>query len=167
MPEFFFKFWKKYFLVILLVTLLLVFFKPLFFDNKTLVSSNFLVAFYNPWAPEKFPEWPQGVPYKPVGSDDLRIFYPQRAFTQEMLSMFQLPFWNPYSFSGNYHLGLSETAVFYPLFFIFSFIPQQTGWVILMIMQPVLAFVGMYLFLRLYHLILPSSALQINKRKTK
>ncbi len=150
MRQFFFKFWQKYFVVIILSVLLLTFFKPLFLDSKTLISSNFLVAFHNPWAPEKFSEWPQGVPYKPVGNDDLRIFYPQRAFTQEMLSLFQLPFWNPYSFSGNYHLGLSETGVFYPLFFIFSFVPQQVGWVILMVVQPILAFIGMYLFLQLF-----------------
>lgn len=143
-------FLKKYFLVIFLIFLLVLFFKPVFFDNKTVLSGNFLVAFFNPWAPEKLPDWPQGVPYKPVGSDDLRIFYPQRAFTQEMFSVLQLPFWNPYSFSGNYHLGLSETAIFYPPFLLFSLLPQQTGWIILIFVQPILAFVGMYLFLQLF-----------------
>ena len=142
-------FLKSYSIVLGLVIALLVFFAPVFFGNKTLLSSNFLVGFYHPWALENIPAWPQGVPYKPVGGDDLRIFYPQRSFTQEVLTTFELPFWNPYSFSGNYHLGLSETAVFYPLFSLFSFLPQPTAWLVLMLVQPIIAFGGMYLFLRL------------------
>src|SRR6266403_4061315 len=150
MKSFLLNFWNKFGIGIVIVFFLAVLFKPLFFDNKTLLSANFLVGFYSPWSQEKFSEWPQGVPYKPIGIDDLRIFFPQRSFTKEMFSLSQIPFWNPYSFSGNYHLGLSETAVFYPLFFLSSFISQQDAWIILMLAEPVLAFLGMYLFLRLH-----------------
>lgn len=51
-------------------------------------------------------------------------------------------------FSGNYHLGLSETAVFYPLNFLFLLLPQVDTWVVLIIIEPIIAGVGMYLFLK-------------------
>jgi len=62
--------------------------------------------------------------------------------------MGELPFWNPYSFSGNYHIGLSETAVFYPLFFVFSILPQSFSWFLLQLSLPLIGFMGMYGFLR-------------------
>jgi hypothetical protein len=133
---------------------MLLFFIPVVTQAKVPLSSNFLVSFFNPWAQEKFPGWEQGIPYKPVGIDDLRIFYPQRIFTQAVIATGELPFWNPYSFSGNYHIGLSETAVFYPFFFIFSLLPQSFSWLLLQLMLPIIGFVGMYSFLR-YHLAKP------------
>lgn len=136
--------------LISILFVLLLFFLPVVSEGKVPFSANFLVSFYNPWAQDKFPGWEQGVPYKPVGIDDLRIFYPQRFFTQSVLKAGELPFWNPYSFSGNYHIGLSETAVFYPLFFIFSVLPQSLSWSFLQLLLPVIGFIGMYNFLRYY-----------------
>ncbi len=139
------KFWFVYVLFILFVAI----FRPLIFSHQIPFSSNLLASFFNPWAQEKFSGWAQGIPNKPVGIDDLRIFYPQRAFTIHMIQNLQIPFWNPYNFSGNYHAGLSETAVFYPLFFLFLFLPQLPVWIILQLLEPFIAAVGMYYFLRL------------------
>ena len=139
--------WFLFFVVFLSV--LFIIFKPFFLNGKIPFSSNLLVSFYNPWAQESFRGWGNGIPNKPVGIDDLRIFYPQRSFTTQMLKSGQIPFWNPYSFSGNYHLGLSETGVFYPLSFIFLFLPQILSWEILVLIQPLIIGFGMYLYLRL------------------
>lgn len=144
------EFARKHTAAVSVLAITSLFFLPVVTSGKVPLPANFLVSFYNPWAQEKFPGWDQGVPYKAVGVDDLRIFYPQRMFTQQVLKTGELPFWNPYSFSGNYHIGLSETAVFYPLFFIFSILPQSLSWVLLQISQPIIAFVGMYFFLKYY-----------------
>lgn len=148
------SFFKNHAAALGIFLIMFLFFIPVVTQGKVPLSSNFLVSFFNPWTQEKFPGWDQGVPYKPVGIDDLRIFYPQRIFTQSVIKIGELPFWNPYSFSGNYHIGLSETAVFYPFFFIFSLLPQSFSWLLLQLLLPVIGFIGMYNFLR-YHLAKP------------
>lgn len=125
-----------------------VLFWQVFVQKKIPFNANLLASFYNPWAQEKFVGWEQGIPNKPTAKDDLWIFYPQRTFTNSILNNLEIPFWNPYSFSGNYHLGLSETAVFYPLNVLFLFFSQVDAWVFLIIIEPIIAGLGMFLFLR-------------------
>lgn len=132
--------------IIFLLTFLL--FWQVFIQNKIPLSANLLASFYNPWAQEKFLGWDQGIPNKPTGRDDLWIFYPQRTFTVDLLKSGEIPFWNPYSFTGNYHLGLSETGVFYPFLFLFLIFPQVDTWVLMTVFQPVIVGLGMYLFLK-------------------
>lgn len=134
---------------LLIVSLLTsVLFWRVIIQNKIPFNANLLASFYNPWAQEKFIGWEHGIPNKPTAKDDLWIFYPQRTFTTSVLKNWEIPFWNPYSFSGNYHLGLSETAVFYPLNFLFLIFPQIEVWIFLTIIEPIIAGVGMYLFLK-------------------
>lgn len=135
-----------FFVLFTFIFLTLFIFRPIF-TGLIPFSANLLASAFNPWTQEKFWGWEVGIPNKPVGIDDLKIFYPQRHLTQEILRQGQIPLWNPYSFSGNYHVGLSETAVFYPLFLLFSFVPQLTAWTILVIVEPILIAIGMYLYL--------------------
>lgn len=146
------RFFEKYSFVLILLLLLVVIFRPLLLYRQIPFSSNLLVSFFNPWAQEKFLGWEQGVPNKPVGIDDLRIFYPQRHLTVSEYQQGILPLWNPYNYSGNYHAGLSETAVFYPLFLLFLILPQLPLWIFFMILEPISIAIGTYLFLRLLKL---------------
>lgn len=148
---------EKYSFFLILFLLLVVIFHPVLLQREIPFSSNLLVSFFNPWAQEKFPGWGQGIPNKPVGIDDLRIFYPQRHFTSEQYKKGILPLWNPYSFSGNYHAGLSETAIFYPLSLLFLFLPQLPTWILLQILEPIGIAIGTYLFLRLLQVKKPSA----------
>lgn len=125
-----------------------ILFWPVFLKNQIPFSANLLASSFNPWMQEKFPGWEVGIPNRPTGKDDVWIFYPQRTFSESVLKNWEIPFWNPYSFNGNYHLGLSETAVFYPLNVLFLVLSQVNAWVVLMVVEPVIAGFGMYLFLR-------------------
>lgn len=126
-----------------------VIFWQVFLQNKIPLSANLLVSLFSPWKQEKFSGWEVGIPNKPSGKDDLWIFYPQRTFSTTVLKNKEIPLWNPYSFSGNYHAGLSETAVFYPIFLLLSFLPQLTAWTIFIVLEPIIISIGMYLYLRL------------------
>lgn len=137
-----------FFFLLTVLSLTSILFWPVFVQNKIPFNANLLASFYNPWAQEKFIGWEQGIPNKPTAKDDLWIFYPQRTLTTEILKNREIPFWNPYSFSGNYHLGLSETGVFYPLSFLFLVFPQIDIWTFLIIIEPIIAGLGMYLFLK-------------------
>jgi len=67
-------------------------------------------------------------------------------FTQESFSKLKIPFWNPYNFSGNVHLANSQTAVFYPLNFIYFIFKPIDAWTILVILGVFLSLVFTYLF---------------------
>lgn len=124
-------------------------FKPVLFDGKTLFPGNLLVSFYQPWASEVKPGWEHGVPNKPNGIDNLRLYEPYRSVIRAAFAEGQLPLWNPYSFSGNYLLGQSEGGVFYPLFLLLSWLPVAAAWNIALIIEPLLVGLGMWLYLRL------------------
>lgn len=141
------KFNFLFFLIALLI-FTFIFFSQVFLKNQIPFSANLLASFFSPWSQEKFNSWEGGIPNKPIGKDDLLIFYPQRTFSNQLLKNAEIPLWNPYSFSGNYHLGLSETAVFYPLNILFLFFSQVNVWTFLIIIQPVISGLGMFLFLR-------------------
>jgi len=131
-------------LLIVIITSILYF--PVF-KGKTPIAGNLLASFYNPWAQETIPNWEQGIPKKPTGIDDIRIFYPQRIITNKIIKSLQIPAWDPYSFAGTFHLARSETAVFYPLNLLFLILPQNLSWIILVLIQPIIASLGMYLYL--------------------
>lgn len=137
-------------LFIFLCTLFL--YREVFLQGKIVFPSNFLAQFYSPWVTTKFEGWETGIPHKPIGTDQIRFFYPSRTFTNEMFKNDSIPLWNPYIFSGNPHIADYQSAVFYPLNILYIFLPQIVAWSILVFAQPILATVFSYLYLRLLSL---------------
>ncbi|MDQ3098209.1 MAG: YfhO family protein [bacterium] len=142
------------FIVVLMLTLAMGFlFRDVFLKNKIVFPSNFLASYYSPWATQKFSEFPHGIPNKPIGGNDqVRMFYPYRTFTTESLKRGELPLWNPYNFSGSPIVANFQSAVFYPLNILYLILPQITAWSILVVLQPLMGTLFMYLFLRLCNL---------------
>lgn len=124
----------------LLATLL---FLPVFVQGKIPINSDLIVSFYEPWKTSQTKN-----SFKPLGFDDIRIFYPQRIFTIDRLRAGHLPIWDPYIFSGNVHLANSQTSVFYPLFWIFLVFPPTVSWTILSMSVPFLSGFLMFFFLQ-------------------
>lgn len=137
--------------VLLIITSVLYIYKDVFINNRIAFSSNLLASFYSPWATYKFESYPQGIPNKPIGGNDqVRMFYPYRVFINESFAKKQLPLWNPYNFSGSPLLANFQSAVFYPLNLIYFLLPYTTSWSLLVIIQPLLGTLFMYLYLRQY-----------------
>ncbi|MCL5113778.1 MAG: YfhO family protein [Patescibacteria group bacterium] len=135
---------SRYYFLILAVVLL--FFFPVFkgqvpFPGDLLVNEN-------PYKTESFLGYAsQGYPNKAQGPDVIKLMYPWRHFAIEELKKGNMPFWNPYNFSGNPQIANFQTALFYPfniLYFIFSF---NSAWTMIVMLQPFLAGIFMYLFL--------------------
>lgn len=141
------KKYHRYYIFFFFLLLPLLFFKNYFLKNQVPFSANLLVSFYSPWKFETFKGYEGGIPNKPIGFDNIKIFYPHLQLTLSELSRGRIPFWNPYVFSGNVHLGLFQTAVFYPLNFIYALLPTIDAWSFLVIVQPFLAALFMYLFI--------------------
>lgn len=55
-------------------------------------------------------------------NDFAEYVYPTRVFAASHISHFELPFWNPYSFSGAPFLADIQTAIFYPPYFLLDMI---------------------------------------------
>ena len=58
-----------------------------------------------------------------AGKDTWTQFYYWRQFAFETLARGELPLWNPYVFSGTPFVAGLQSAIFYPLNWIFLFLP--------------------------------------------
>ncbi len=154
------KFFKKislsYILLFILIIGLLFTYRQVIFNGKILFPSNFLAQVYSPWRTEKFPGWETGIPHKPIGDDQIRIFYPERTLINDMLAKYTIPLWNPYVFAGTPLLANFQSSIFYPLNILYFFLPQIHAFGILLFIQPIMALFFMHLFLSLLRLNKPA-----------
>lgn len=152
------RFWNytNFFVILSIIIGLIFIYRQVIFNGKILFPSNFLAQFYSPWRTEKFPGWEAGIPHKPIGDDQIRLFYPERTFTNEVLAKNTIPLWNPYIFAGTPFLADFQSSIFYPLNILYFFLPQIFTWQILLLIQPIMAIFFMYLFLSLFRLARPA-----------
>jgi|SRR5882724_2739225 len=139
--NFFLQFWPFLFLI----SIWFIFSAPYFLQHKILYPAQYQVSFFTPW--NVYPQYAGPVKNNAL-SDVVNELYPWKHFTIEELKKGRIPLWNPYSFSGTPHLANYQSAVFSPfnlLFFIFPFID---AWSLVILLQPLLAGLFLYLFLR-------------------
>lgn len=132
--------------------ILLFFFRPYFFSHKLLFPSNLLVSFYTPWNTMKFPDWDQGVPFKGLGHDNLLIFYPMKQILLQAVREHSIPLWTPYNFSGAPYMGDGQSAVMYPLTWIYTLFPMADAFSFMVILVPFLTMLFTYGLLRHFKL---------------
>ncbi len=120
-----------------------LFASPYFLKGLVPFPSKYLVTFFPPWNAA------YGMPVKNNAMPDvITQVYPWKKLTIETWKMGQVPLWNPYSFAGTPHLANYQSAVLSPfnlLFFVFS---EIDAWSLLVLLQPLLAGIFMYMFLR-------------------
>jgi hypothetical protein len=80
--------------------------------------------------------------------DDVQQNYPLRVLVGSQVRQGQLPFWNPYIFSGTPLLAGFNAGAFYPLVGLFVILPDRVAWIATEVILFSLIAVGMYLFLR-------------------
>lgn len=135
-------------LVLIFFTLVTaLFFYPVFTKHTVPLPLNLLVSFYSPWRNEGYK-----LPNKPIGFDNVRQMLPYKMFTKESLTHGSLPLWNPYLFAGSPHIAMLQPAFFYPGTLLDLLLPLTQSWTFLVLMQPIIAGVLMYVFLRALHL---------------
>ncbi|MBL7150651.1 YfhO family protein [Candidatus Microgenomates bacterium] len=134
---------------LLLLLTLVIFFYPVWLKKLTPTPTDALVGMYHPWRDLLKEQYPNGYPYKNfLPTDPFRQQIPWKKLAIEQLKNKQLPLWNPYNFSGNHLLANFQAGVFYPLNLIFFILPFINAWTIFIIIQPFLAALFLYLFLR-------------------
>lgn len=142
------------FLLFLFITAF--FFYPLIFRGWLPFPGDLLVGHYEPYKSNSYFGWgPGAVPHKAQGPDVIRESYPWKFLAIETMKSGELPWWNPYNFAGNPQLANFQTAVFYPVNFLFflpagrqGLLPFNLAWTIFIFFQPLLAAFFTYLFCR-------------------
>ena len=138
---------KSFWPLILIGFIVLLFFYPIFkgnipFPGDLLVNSN-------PYSTQSFLGYnPGGYPNKAQGSDVITEIYPWRYFSIDQIKQGEIPFWNPHNFSGNPQIANFQTALFYPLNILYLILPFNLSWTLIIMLQPFLAGIFMYLFLK-------------------
>lgn len=137
---------KKIKFVFIIVFVWVLFASPFLFSGKTPYPSDYQVSFFPPWAQYSELAGPVKNNAQP---DIIGQIYPWRHFAIEELKSGRFPFWNPYSFAGTPHLANYQSAVLFPLNVLF-FLPVAfiDIWGLLVVSQPLLAGLFMYLFMK-------------------
>lgn len=132
--------------------IILFFFRPYFFSHKLLFPSNMLVSFFTPWNTMKFPGWEQGIPFKALGHDNLLIFYPMKQILLQAIQEHVIPLWSPYNFSGAPYMGDGQSAVMYPLTWLYTVLPLPDAFSVMVVLVPLLTMLFTYGLLRHFKL---------------
>ena len=111
--------------------------------------ADVLVNEYQPWRSTSYLGFtPASIPHKAQYPDTVRQIYPWKTLSLELLKSGKLPLWNPYNFSGTPLLANFQSAALYPLNIVYMFTSQISGWSYLAALQPLLATIFTYFFIR-------------------
>lgn len=144
-------FFKKSFLrgLVICSFLTLSFFLPKILSGFIPVPADNLLGLYHPFRDINFEGYNAGkFPAKnPLITDPILQIYPWKKTVIENIKSFQIPYWNPYSFSGQPLLGNIQSSPFSALNLFLLLFPFRIGWGFYVILPTVLSSVFMYLFL--------------------
>ena len=134
--------------LVLLFFIVFIFFRPFFLQGKLPIPSDTIIGLYHPFRDLYSKEYPNGIPFKNfLITDPVRQQFPWRELAISMLKRFELPLWNPYSFSGTPLLANMQSASFYPLNVLFFILPFDISWSILIVLEPLLGGLFLYWYL--------------------
>jgi len=136
---------KRFWPFLFIISIWFIFASPYFLQSKVPFSSTYLVNFFSPW--NAYPGFSGPVKNNAM-PDVISQIYPWKTFTIEALKNFQIPLWNSYSFSGTAHLANYQSGVLSPFNALFFLLPFIDAWSILVLLQPLLAGLFMYLYLQ-------------------
>lgn len=142
---------ENLFIVVIFVLLACIFYYPIFL-GKVPFNGNLLVAFWSPWKYQDWVSFPTGIPFKFMGVDEIREFFPVLDFTDSTFATGAIPLWNPYNFSGYPHLANWASAVFYPLHVALLLLDKITALIYLKLTSIILSGFFTYLYLRVLKL---------------
>ena len=126
-----------------------VFFWQFLFKGLLPIPTDTIVGLYHPYRDLYAKEYPNGIPFKNfLITDPVRQQYPWRNLSINSLRNLEMPSWNLYSFAGTPNIANFQSAVFYPLNILFLILPFHLSWSILILLQPLLAGIFMYYYLK-------------------
>lgn len=135
--------WRTFMVGALLLLITALFFRPVFTRGAIPAPLNLLVSYYSPWRYDGYK-----ASNKAMGFDDVRQMLPYKQFTKQSLAEKTAPLWNPNIFAGSPHIAMLQPAFFYPSTILDLLLPLDISWTIQVILQPIIAGLLTYIFLR-------------------
>lgn len=131
------------------VFLVALFFYPTILQGKLPVPSDTLIGLYHPWRDLYGSTNPRGVPFKNfLITDPIRQQIPWRKEAIDQWRNGKIPYWNPFAFSGAPLAANIQAAVFYPFNLFFFVLPFLAAWTLIIILEPLLSGIFLYVYLR-------------------
>ncbi len=131
------------------VLIIVLFFHKFFFFGFVPFPGDLLISSYNPWKTYSYLGFNPGTyPSKDQYFDTARQIFPWKTYSINSIKNGQIPLWNPYNFSGAPLLANFQSSIFYPFNIFYFFLPQTLAWTIQVLLQPLLALLFTYLYLR-------------------
>lgn len=138
-----------FFYIGLFVVIVGIFFYQTLLFGKLPIPSDALVGLYYPWRDAYASTNPRGVPFKNfLTTDPVLQQIPWRKIAIDQWKKGEVPRWNSYSFSGTPLTANIQAGVFYPLNILFFLLPFPWAWTVLIILEPLLAGLLLYIYLR-------------------
>jgi len=135
--------------ILLIISIVGIFFQQTLLFGKLPVPSDTLIGMYHPWRDAYAHTFTNGVPFKNfLITDPIRQQIPWRKQVIDAFKSKKLPLWDATSFSGVPLFANIQSGSLYPLNVLFFIFPFSTAWTILIISQPLLAGIFLFLFLR-------------------
>ncbi len=143
------KFFTRFAPLLFIGVIIATFFYKTVLFGQIPFPGDLLIAEYKPWQSYSYLGYvPGSYPNKAQYFDTLRQLYPWKTLVLNQLKQSKIPLWNPYNFSGTPLLANFQSAVFYPLNIMYLALPQTIAWTILVILQPFLALIFTYGYIR-------------------
>lgn len=118
-------------------------------QNLVPIPADVVVGIYYPWRDSVWNNLITGVPFKNgLLSDVVSIIYPWRIYGIDLVKQGIFPLWIPHALGGAPLAANFQSGLFYPLNIIFFIFSNISAWSIYVIIQPVMASVFCYLFLK-------------------
>lgn len=144
---------SRFFVFSIFTVIIITFFYPVFLKSLIPFPGDLLLAEYQPWRSTSFNNIVAGaVPNKGQNFDTLRQLYPWKTYSIDAVKNGIFPLWNPHNFSGTPLFANFQSALLYPLNLFYLVFPQYISWTILIILQPLLCLIAVYLLSRIYRL---------------
>jgi len=136
--------------LIAIFVVLVVFFVPQLARGRIPIPSDAIVGLYHPWRDIQVDGYNQEkYPVKnSLITDPVLQTYPWRKIAIDNIKNFEMPLWNPYSFSGQPLAANIQSSVFQPLNFLFFILPFKIAWAAQIYLSAIFAAVFTYFFLR-------------------
>lgn len=139
----------NFFPILLLIIIILFFFYPVSLFGKLPIPADTIIGLYHPFRDLYAKDYPNGIPFKnSLITDPVRQQYPWRVLTISEERNLSLPLWNPYAMAGSPLLANMQSSAFYPLNLLLFLPDFNIWWSVIILLQPLLAGIFMYLYLR-------------------
>ncbi len=126
-----------------------IFFWQFFAKGLQPIPADTIIGLYHPYRDLYAKDYPNGIPYKNfLITDPVRQQYLWKKLSIEKIKQFEIPTWNPYSFSGTPLLANFQSGVFYPINIVLFTLPLNYSWSLFIILQPLFGGIFLFLYLR-------------------